>query len=117
MDSKLEGKKLRMNETHIPRIQFAHDFFKNGIHTSKSHSQVFELCHIFEGFIAHVYVMILSFILVTRGECTLRFLSPFQFDLFLYVILNDLDSNCSYNEINFNNFLEISRNYAHGKVP
>jgi hypothetical protein len=36
-------------------------------------SQVSELCHIFESFISYIYIMILSFSLVTRRVSLLSF--------------------------------------------
>jgi len=53
----------------VPQIQYAINISV----TSYCYSQIFELYHIFR-FISYLYIMILSYFLVTRHECTLHFI-------------------------------------------
>jgi hypothetical protein len=57
----------------IPRIHSALNFFVNAIFVWCCRSQIFELYHIFEGFICYHGVTVLSCILVTRHKHIIGF--------------------------------------------
>jgi hypothetical protein len=62
----------------IPQMQSSHTFFMHGFN-----SLLFEICHVFQGITACVYIVILSCIMFTKHEQTLSFLSSsFQTNLF-----------------------------------
>jgi len=50
---------------NIPRVQSAHKVFTNGILFCYSCYKIFELCHIFKGFITYLYSLNLSCSLLT----------------------------------------------------
>jgi hypothetical protein len=58
----------------IARVSSALNFLLNQILICYSPSQLFELCHIFKGFISYLYVVIVPCILVTRYQHILSFL-------------------------------------------
>lgn len=61
----------------IPQMQSSHTFMHG------FNSLLFEICHVFQGITAYVYIVILSCIMFTKHEQTLSFLSSsFQTNLF-----------------------------------
>jgi hypothetical protein len=62
----------------ISRIQSPLNFLLNQVLISYSRSQIFGLCHIFEGSVSYLYIIILPCILVMRQQYILSFLCVYS---------------------------------------